>query len=122
MGFILPIQRAFKEFQNCLEKYPDTERFNETLKYQYDIACLFLAGERQKVWKIPTLPSMDKAVEILPRLGRVIRVSFDIASAGGGLDESSFDDIAGEILDYVVVKAQQASGVRAGGVAERGTT
>jgi outer membrane protein assembly factor BamD len=61
-------QRAFKEFQKSLEKYPDSPHFDEILKYQYDIACLFLAGERQKVWKIPTLPSMDKTVEMFEQV------------------------------------------------------
>lgn len=61
-------QPSFKEFQKCTEKYPDTEHFDEILKYQYDIACLFLAGERQKLWKIPTLPSMDKAVEMFEQV------------------------------------------------------
>lgn len=61
-------QRSFREFQNCLDKYPDTDHFSEILKYQYDIACLFLAGERQKVWKIPTLPSMEKTVEMFEKV------------------------------------------------------
>jgi outer membrane protein assembly factor BamD len=61
-------QRAYKEFQRCVEDYPDSEHFNEILKYQYDIACLFLLGERQKLWKIPTLPSMDKAVEMFEQV------------------------------------------------------
>ncbi|MCC7519645.1 MAG: outer membrane protein assembly factor BamD [Verrucomicrobiae bacterium] len=61
-------QRSFKEFQNCLDKYSDTEHFSDILKYQYDIACLFLAGERQKIWKIPTLPSMDKTVEMFEQV------------------------------------------------------
>lgn len=61
-------QESFKEFQKCLEKYPDTQHYDEILKYQYDIACLFLAGERQKLWKIPTLPSMDKAVEMFEQV------------------------------------------------------
>ncbi len=61
-------QASFKEFQKCIEKYPDSEHFDEILKYQYDIACLFLAGERQKVWKIPTLPSMDKTVDMFEQV------------------------------------------------------
>ena len=61
-------QRSFKEFQNCLDKYPDNEHFNDILKQQYDIGCLFLAGERQKVWKFPTLPSMDKTVEMFEQV------------------------------------------------------
>jgi outer membrane protein assembly factor BamD len=61
-------QRSFKEFQSCIDRYPDNEHFSDILKYQYDIACLFLAGERQKVWKIPTLPSMDKTVEMFEQV------------------------------------------------------
>lgn len=61
-------QISFKEFQKCAERYPDSEHFDDILKYQYDIACLFLAGERQKVWKIPTLPSMDKTVEMFEQV------------------------------------------------------
>jgi len=65
---LFDFQGSFKEFQKCLEKYPDTKHFDEILKYQYDISCLFLAGERQKVWKIPTLPSMDKTVEMFEQV------------------------------------------------------
>ena len=65
---LFDFQVSFNEFQKCLEKYPDTEHFDEILKYQYDIACLFLAGERQKVWKIPTLPSMEKTVEMFEQV------------------------------------------------------
>jgi outer membrane protein assembly factor BamD len=61
-------QKAYKEFQKCVEDYPDSEHFDETLKYQYDIACLFLLGERQKVLTVPTLPSMDKAVEMFEQV------------------------------------------------------
>jgi len=61
-------ERSFEEFQACLEKYPETPHFNEILKYQYDIACLFLAGERQKVLRIPLLPSMEKAVEMFEKV------------------------------------------------------
>jgi outer membrane protein assembly factor BamD len=65
---LFDFQRAFKEFQKCVDNYPDSPRFKETLKYQYDIGCLFLEGERQKLWKIPTLPSMDKAVEMFEQI------------------------------------------------------
>jgi outer membrane protein assembly factor BamD len=59
---------SFKAFQKCVEQYPDSEHFDQILRYQYDIACLFLAGERQKLWKIPTLPSMDKSVEMFEQV------------------------------------------------------
>jgi outer membrane protein assembly factor BamD len=56
--------KAFKEFQNTIENYPDTPYFNDILQNQYEIGNLFLSGERLRVWSIPTFPSMDKTVEI----------------------------------------------------------
>lgn len=56
--------KAYKEFQKTIESYPDTVYFNDILQKQYEIGNMFLAGERLKVWTIPTFPSMDKTVEI----------------------------------------------------------
>jgi outer membrane protein assembly factor BamD len=56
--------KAFKELQKTIENYPDTPYFNEILTKQYEIGNMFLAGERLRVWSIPTFPSMDKTVEI----------------------------------------------------------
>ncbi len=60
--------QSFKEFQKCLDKYPDTTHFDDILKSQYEIACLFLAGERMKLGPIPTMPSMDKTVEMFEQV------------------------------------------------------
>jgi len=56
--------KAFKEFQKTIEDYPDTPYFNEILQKEYEIGNMFLAGERLRVWSVPTFPSMDKTVEI----------------------------------------------------------
>ncbi len=56
--------KAFVSYQKLIEKNPNDERFGEILKHQYEIANRFLAGERVKVWRIKTVPSMDKAVEL----------------------------------------------------------
>ena len=56
--------KSYKEFQNTIENYPDASHFNEILLKQYEIGNMFLAGERLRVWHIPTFPSMDKTVEI----------------------------------------------------------
>lgn len=56
--------KSYKEFQKTIENYPDTTYFNDILQKQYEIGNMFLAGERLRVWSIPTFPSMDKTVEI----------------------------------------------------------
>jgi outer membrane protein assembly factor BamD len=55
---------AFKSFQTLVKKYPSSEFFDQALGEQYRIANLYLAGEPQRVWKIPVGPSMDKTVDM----------------------------------------------------------
>lgn len=59
---------AFKTYSTIVEKYPNSTYFDLALERQFGIANLFLAGERQKIWKIPTLPSMDKTVEYFEKI------------------------------------------------------
>lgn len=56
--------RAFEAYKNLVENYPDTDRFNEAIESQFEIAKLYLEGERQRVLGIPTLPSMARAQEM----------------------------------------------------------
>jgi outer membrane protein assembly factor BamD len=53
---------AFKSFQFMVKKYPSSDYFEQAIGEQYRIANLYLAGEPQRVWKIPVGPSMDKTV------------------------------------------------------------
>jgi outer membrane protein assembly factor BamD len=55
---------AFKSFQTMVKKYPSSDYFEQALGEQYRIANLYLAGEPQRVWKIPVGPSMDKTVDM----------------------------------------------------------
>jgi len=56
--------KAFLSYQRAINKWPSHPRFEEMLDRMFKIGNLFLAGERQKIWRIRTLPSMEKAVEI----------------------------------------------------------
>ncbi len=49
-------------------------------------------------------------------------IEINVGAEFHGLMETTDVDIAGEILDYVVAKARQTSGTRAGVAAERGTS
>ena len=55
-------QGAFKSFQTMVKKYPSSDYFEQAIGEQYRIANLYLAGEPQRVWKIPVGASMDKTV------------------------------------------------------------
>jgi outer membrane protein assembly factor BamD len=55
---------AFKSFQTMVKKYPSSDYFTQALGEQYRIANLYLAGEPQRIWKIPVGPSMDRTVDM----------------------------------------------------------
>jgi outer membrane protein assembly factor BamD len=59
---------AFKAFQRMVEKYPSSDYFEQALGEQYRIANLYLAGEPQRIWKIPVGPSMDRTIEMYQRI------------------------------------------------------
>ncbi len=62
-------ERAFKEYQQLLEKYPKSANYNEVLERQFVICNRFLDGERFKLWNfIPTFPSMEKTVGLYEKL------------------------------------------------------
>lgn len=61
-------KEAFEAFQKMVTKYPSSEYFSQALNEQYRIANLYLAGEPQRIWKIPVGPSMDRTIEMYQRI------------------------------------------------------
>lgn len=62
-------ERAFKEYQKVLEKYPKVANYDEILTRQNVIANRFLAGQWFKLWGyVPFFPSMDKTSEMLEKV------------------------------------------------------
>lgn len=62
-------EKAFKEYQRLLEKYPKAANYEDVLQHQFAICNRFLHGERFKVWGwVPTFPSMDKTAEMYEKL------------------------------------------------------
>ena len=59
---------AFQAFQKMVTKYPSSSYFEQALDEQYRIANLYLAGEPQRIWKIPVGPSMDRTIEMYERV------------------------------------------------------
>lgn len=64
-------ERAFKEYQKLLEKYPKVENYQEVLQREYEIAMRFLGGQWFKLWGyIPFFPSMNKTAELFEKIVR----------------------------------------------------
>jgi outer membrane protein assembly factor BamD len=60
--------KAFREYQLLIEKHPNTEYFNTVLQRQFEIGNLFLAGEKQKVWRFRLFPAVEKAPLVFARV------------------------------------------------------
>lgn len=62
-------EKAFKAYQQLVEKYPKASNYDEVVKRQYAIANRYLAGQWFKLWGvIPFFPSMDKTVQMYEKL------------------------------------------------------
>lgn len=64
-------ERAFKEYQRVVEKYPRLELFHEVLQRQYALADLYLGGKSFKLWGyIPYGASMNKTAGMFEKIVR----------------------------------------------------
>jgi outer membrane protein assembly factor BamD len=64
-------EKAFKEYQKVIEKYPKALNYSEILQRQYAIAGRFLAGQWFKLWGyIPFFPSMEKTADMYAKIVR----------------------------------------------------
>jgi outer membrane assembly lipoprotein YfiO len=62
-------ERAFKEYQRVLEKYPRIANYHDVTQRQFEIANKFLAGKWFKLWGyIPIFPSMDRTAEMYVKI------------------------------------------------------
>ena len=52
--------KAFKAYQQLLEKQPKMAKFDEVLRRQFAIANLYLAGKRFKLWGFIPYRSMER--------------------------------------------------------------
>ncbi len=62
-------EKAFKEYQKTIEKYPKLASYPEVIERQDKIADLYLAGKWFKLWGfIPLFPSMEKTSEMYAKI------------------------------------------------------
>ena len=56
--------KSFKEYQQLIEKNPNSPYFDTALHRQFEIGNLFLGGEKVKVMGLRLFSGLDKAVEV----------------------------------------------------------
>lgn len=61
-------EKAFKEYQKLLEKYPKIENYQEVLQRQYEIANRFLGGQWYKKWGFIPYRSADNTAEMYEKI------------------------------------------------------
>jgi len=62
-------EKAFREYQKLLEKYPKYERYEEVLQRQFEIANAYLAGKWFRVLGlVPLYRSMDKTADMYEKI------------------------------------------------------
>ena len=59
---------AYKAYQKMIQKYPASTFFEQALDREFAIGNLYLAGEPQRVLRIPLGASMDRTVEIFENI------------------------------------------------------
>ncbi len=85
--------KAFRYYRKTLQVYPSTQRFDEILEREYQIANYFLAGRKRTLFGAAILPARDKAVEIFQAI----------------VDDGPFTDY-GELAQYKLGLAHLALG------------
>ena len=64
-------ERAFKEYQKALTKYPKLENYSEIQQRQFEIANRYLGGQWFKLWGyIPFFPSMDRTAKLFDQVNK----------------------------------------------------
>ncbi len=61
-------EQAFLAYQKAIETYPFSKRMEEMIEREFEIGNKFYAGEKVKLWGIPTFPSVWKAIEIYQKV------------------------------------------------------
>ncbi len=60
--------KASLEYQDLIEKHPNSEFLETALQREFEIGNLFLSGEKHRVWRLQIFSGYDKAVEIFERI------------------------------------------------------
>jgi len=61
-------EAAFKAYQNIIEKYPRSSRYEEVIWRQYEIANRFLGGQWFRLWGFIPYPSMDQTAQMFDKV------------------------------------------------------
>jgi outer membrane protein assembly factor BamD len=60
--------KAFRAYQDLVQRYPQSEQMAEALKREFQIGNLFLSGRKAKLMGLEILPSAPRAIEVFKHL------------------------------------------------------
>lgn len=61
-------EKAFKEYEKILDKFPKFPNYDDVLQHQYAIANLHLAGKWFRLWDYIPYPSVEKTAEMYVKI------------------------------------------------------
>lgn len=62
------LYKGFKEYQNLIEKNPNSPYFDTALERQFEIGNRFLAGDKHRIWVFKIFSGLEKASEVFERV------------------------------------------------------
>jgi outer membrane protein assembly factor BamD len=60
--------KAFLEYQDLIQKHPNSEFLETALQREFEIGNLFLSGEKHKVWRLQIFSGYEKAIEVFEQI------------------------------------------------------
>ena len=60
--------KAFLEYQNLIQKHPNSDFLETALQREFEIGNLFLSGEKHRVWRLQIFSGYEKAVEVFEQI------------------------------------------------------
>ena len=56
--------QAFKNYQQVVDLYPYSDKLDTIVERQFRIGNVFLGGEKGRIFNLPIMPSLPKAIEV----------------------------------------------------------
>ncbi len=60
--------KSLFDYEKLIREYPGSEQFHTALQREFELAKLFMAGTKRRLWGMRILPAKDEAEEILVRI------------------------------------------------------
>lgn len=60
--------KSLYDYERVIREYPGSEQFHTAMQREFELAKLFMAGTKRRLWGMRILPATDEAEEVLVRI------------------------------------------------------